>query len=49
VVTKCSEEVPPHQFELTMFGNSEVFFVLRSLLSYCFVILIKYSRAQKEN
>jgi len=47
VVTKCSGEVPPHYFGLTVFGNSEVFFVLLSLLSYCFVIPIKYSRAQK--
>jgi len=30
-----------------MFGNSEVFFVSLSLLSLCFVIIIKYSRAQK--
>ena len=27
--------------------NSEVFFVLLSLLSLCFVIIIKYSRAQR--
>jgi len=45
VVTKCSGEVPPHYISLTMFGNLEVFFVLLSLLSHCFVILIKYSRA----
>jgi len=30
-----------------MFGNLEVFFVSLSLLSYGFVILIKYSRGQK--
>jgi len=36
-----------HHFGLAMFGNLEVFFVSLSLLSYCFVILIKYSRAQK--
>jgi len=30
---------------LTMFGNLEVFFVLLFLLSLCFVIIIKYSRA----
>jgi len=47
VVTKCLGEVPLHHISLTMFGNLEVFFVSLSLLSYCFVILIKYSRAQK--
>ena len=46
-VTKCLEEVLPHQVSLTMFRNLEVFFVSLSLLSLCFVILIKYSRAQK--
>ena len=25
VVTKCSEEVPPYYFSLTVFGNLEVF------------------------
>jgi len=30
-----------------MFGNLEVFFVSLSLLSLCFVIIIKYSRAQR--
>jgi len=44
-VTKCLGEVPSHHFGLAMFGNLEVFFVLLSLLSHCFVILIKYSRA----
>jgi len=33
---------------LLCLGNSEVFFVLLSLLSLCFVIIIKYSRAQRE-
>jgi len=32
-----------------MFRNSEVFFVSLSLLSLCFVIIIKYSRAQRGN
>jgi len=41
------ERALPHHFGLTMFGNLEVFFVPLSLLSCCFVILIKYSRAQK--
>ena len=47
MVTKWSGEVLLHHFSLTMFGNLEVFFVLVFLLSYCFVILIKYSRAQR--
>ena len=36
-----------HHFPLTIFGNLEVFFVSFLLLYYCFVILIKYSRALK--
>ena len=40
-------KVPSHHFPLTIFGNLEVFFVSFLLLYYCFVILIKYSRAQK--
>jgi len=40
-------KVPSHHYGPTMFGNSEVFFVLLSLLSLCFVIIIKYSRAQR--
>jgi len=36
-----------HHCGLTMFGNSEVFCVSLSLLSLCFVIIIKYSRAQR--
>jgi len=40
------EGAPPHRCGLTMFGNLEVFFVSLSLLSLCFVIIIKYSRAQ---
>jgi len=39
--------VPYHYYSLAMFGNSEVFFVSLSLLSLCFVIIIKYSRTQK--
>jgi len=38
---------PSHHCGLIMFGNSEVFFVSLSLLSLCFVIIIKYSRAQR--
>jgi len=41
-------EVLSHHFTLTIFGNLEVFFVSFLLLYYCFVILIKYSRAQKK-
>jgi len=40
-------KVPSHHCGLTMFGNLEVFFVSLSLLSLCFVIIIKYSRAQR--
>ena len=47
MVTKCLEEVLSHHSGLTIFGNLEVFFVLFSLLSHCFVILIKYSRSQR--
>jgi len=36
-----------HHCSLTMFGNLEVFFVLLSLLSFCFVIIIKYPRTQR--
>jgi len=37
-----------HHFTLAIFGNLEVFFVSFLLLYHCFVILIKYSRAQRE-
>jgi len=47
VVTQCLGGVPSHHCGLTMFGNLEVFFVSLSVLSFCFVIIIKYSRAQK--
>jgi len=40
-------KVPSHHCGLTMFGNLEVFFVSLSLLSLCFVIIIKYSRTQR--
>ena len=49
MVTKYLRRVPSHYFGLAMFGNLEVFFVSLSLLSHCFVIIIKYSRAQKGN
>ena len=38
---------PYHHYSLVRIGNSEVFFVSLSLLSLCFVIIIKYSREQK--
>ena len=46
-VSQCSGEVLSYHCGLARFGNSEVFFVSLSLLSFCFVIIIKYSRAQK--
>ena len=46
-VSQCSGRAPSHYCGLAMFGNLEVFFVSLSLLSLCFVIIIKYSRAQK--
>ena len=48
MVTRCSGEVLSYYSSLTIFENLEVFFVSFSLLYHCFVILIKYSRAQKE-
>jgi len=46
-VAKWSGEVLSYHFTLTIFGNLEVFFVSFLLLYHCFVILIKYSRAQR--
>jgi len=46
-VSQCSGETLSHHCGLAMFRNSEVFFVSLSLLSLCFIIIIKYSRAQK--
>jgi len=46
-VSRCLGEVPYHHYGLARIGNSEVFFVSLSLLSLCFVIIIKYSRVQK--
>jgi len=45
VVSWCLVDVPYHHYSLARIGNSEVFFVSLSLLSFCFVIIIKYSRA----
>jgi len=47
VVSRCSGGAPYHHCGLARIGNSEVFFISLSLLSLCFVIIIKYSRAQK--
>jgi len=47
VVSRCPGEVPYHHYGLARIGNLEVFFVSLSLLSFCFVIIIKYSRAQR--
>jgi len=47
VVSRCPGGAPYHHYSLARIGNSEVFFVSLSLLSFCFVIIIKYSRAQK--
>jgi len=46
-VSRCLGGMPYHHCGLTRIGNSEVFFVSLSLLSLCFIIIIKYSRAQK--
>ena len=48
MVSQCLGRVLTYHCGLAMFGNSEVFFVSLSLLSLCFVIIIKYSRAQRE-
>jgi len=45
--SRCLGGAPYHHYSLARIGNSEVFFVSLSLLSFCFVILIKYSRAQR--
>jgi len=47
VVSQYLGGAPYHHCSLARFGNLKVFFVSLSLLSFCFVIIIKYSRAQK--
>jgi len=47
VASQCPGGAPYHHYGLARIGNSEVFFVSLSLLSFCFVIIIKYSRAQE--
>jgi len=46
-VSRCPEGALYHHYGLARIGNSEIFFVSLSLLSFCFVIIIKYSRAQE--
>jgi len=48
-VSRCLGGAPYHHYGLARIRNSEVFFVSLSLLSFCFVIIIKYSRAQEGN
>ena len=48
-VSWCPGGVLYHHYGFARIGNSEVFFVSLSLLSFCFVIIIKYSRAQEGN
>jgi len=48
-VSWCSGGALHHHYGLTRIGNWEVFFVSLSLLFFCFVIIIKYSRAQEGN
>jgi len=47
-VSWCPGGVPYYHYSLARIGNLEVFFVSLYLLSFCFVIIIKYSRAQEE-
>ena len=49
VVSRCPGGALYHHYSLARIGNSEVFFVSLSLLFFCFVIIIKYSRAQEGN
>ena len=48
-VSQCLGGAPYYHYGLARIGNSEVFFVSLSLLSFCFVIIIKYSRAEEGN
>jgi len=49
MVSWCLGGAPYHHYGLARIGNSEVFFVSLSLLSFHFVIIIKHSRAQEGN
>jgi len=46
-VSWCPGGAPYHHYSLVRIGNLEVFFVSLSLLSFCFVIIINYSRTQE--
>jgi len=48
-VSWCPGGALYHHYGLARIGNSKVFFISLSLLSFCFVIIIKYSRAQEGN
>jgi len=48
-VSRCSGGAPYHHCGLARIGNLDVFFVSLSLLSLCFVIIIKYSMVQRGN
>jgi len=48
MVSQCPGGALYHYYSLARIGNSEVFFISLSLLSFCFIIIIKYSRAQEE-
>jgi len=48
-VSWCPGGALYHHYGIARIGNLEVFFVSLSLLSFCFVIIIKYSRAQEGN
>ena len=49
VFSRSPGGAPYHHYGLARIGNSEVFFVSLSLLSFYFVIIIKYSKAQEGN
>jgi len=49
VFSRSPGGAPYHHYGLARIRNSEVFFVSLSLLFFCFVIIIKYSRAQEGN
>jgi len=46
-VSQWSGGAPYYHYGLARIGNLKVFLVSLSLLSFCFVIIIKYSRAQE--
>jgi len=46
-VSQCLGGAPYHHYSLARIGNLEVFFVSLSLLSFCFVIIIKKTLGYK--